>query len=84
MYVLRLRFRQNGYGFDAAVEGLQLFLPPEKQWSKSKRDSFSVSPFFPRQTPKRREFKVGEPFSAIDDVRSYFFRFFSPKYCYVF
>lgn len=62
MYVLRLRFRQNGYGFDAAVEGLQLFLPPEKQWSKSKRDSFSVSPFFSRQTPKRREFKDGQTF----------------------
>lgn len=36
MYVLRLRFRQNGYGFDAAVEGLQLFLPPEKKGAKVK------------------------------------------------
>ena len=79
MYVLRLRFRQNGYGFDAAVEGLQLFLPPEKQWSKSKINSFSMSPFFPCQTPKRRELKVGETFSAIDDVRPFFFQGFFAK-----
>lgn len=84
MYVLRLRFRQNGYGFDAAVEGLQLFLPPEKKGAKVKEIVSRCRLLFPCQTPKRREFKVGEPFSAIDDVRSYFFRFFSPKYCCVF